>query len=226
MVAEEVDGLAGLMHGLAPDVPIAPLERQVLPDQQPGPVGRVVYLRAGDMGVDADQVESGVGRQFDVPDQFGWWGRRQVAPGGTEVGSFEEEALTVDRGDEVAHLDLAQTGDDRSLVAGPVSVPGPDVDPVEGLGAEGPGPPQVGAFHGHPPAHRVGPGREVLVLDVGRFERVVAVAGDDRLELDGAGGRAVQHCLQLQHGPFFARLPAQHLQGLDADRAGPVDAHV
>ena len=64
VVAEQVDGLPGLAHGLLADrAGVAPLEGHVLPQQQPGLVGGVVELGPGDVGVDAEQVEPGVDGQ-------------------------------------------------------------------------------------------------------------------------------------------------------------------
>ena len=66
MVAEEGDRLAGLADGLAAHLPVAPLERQVLPDQHALPVGGLVELGPGDVGVHPEQVEAGVAGQGDV----------------------------------------------------------------------------------------------------------------------------------------------------------------
>ena len=61
VVAEQVDHLAGLAHGLLADLAgVAPLEREVLPQQHPGLVGGVVELGPGHVGVDPEQVETGL----------------------------------------------------------------------------------------------------------------------------------------------------------------------
>ena len=58
---------AGLAHRLLADAAgVAPLQRQVLPEEQAALVGRVVELGAGDVGVDAEEVEAGVEGEVDV----------------------------------------------------------------------------------------------------------------------------------------------------------------
>ena len=76
MVAEQVDRLAGLAHGLLADrAGVAPLQREVLPHQHAELVGGVVQLGAGDVAVHAQQVEAGLAGQLDVAAHLG---RRRV----------------------------------------------------------------------------------------------------------------------------------------------------
>ena len=61
VVAEEVDHLAGLTHGLAADRAVVPApHRQVLPDEHSSLVGRIVEGRVRDVGAEAQQVDAGV----------------------------------------------------------------------------------------------------------------------------------------------------------------------
>ena len=79
VVAEQVDGRGRLPHGLLADAAgVAPLQREVLPEQQAGLVGRVVELGPGDVGVDPQQVEAGLARQL---------ARRAPAPSGVASAS-------------------------------------------------------------------------------------------------------------------------------------------
>ena len=71
VVAEQVDHLPRLAHGfLAGAARVAPLQREVLPEEQAGLVGRVVQLGPGDVRVDAEQVEVRLDREVDVPDEL------------------------------------------------------------------------------------------------------------------------------------------------------------
>ena len=63
VVAEQVDRRGGLPHGLLADAAgVAPLQREVLPEEEAGGVGGVVELGSGDVGMDAQQVEPGLAR--------------------------------------------------------------------------------------------------------------------------------------------------------------------
>ena len=84
VVAEELDGGGGLADRLLADAAgVAPLEREVLPQQQALLVGGVVELGPGDVGVDAQEVEAGVEGQLDVarPARPGWPRRGPSASG-------------------------------------------------------------------------------------------------------------------------------------------------
>ena len=117
VVAEELDRRAGLADGLLAHASgVAPLEREVLPQEQPPLVGGVVQLGAGDVGVDAQQVETGVEGEVDVAGQLGRGGLGQGHAGGPLVRALEEEALAVDRGHPAPHADLAQAGAEPPLV--------------------------------------------------------------------------------------------------------------
>ena len=68
MVGQQVDRLAGLAPGLGLDpAGVAPLQREVLPEQHPGLVGRLVQLGAAHVGVQAQEVEPGVARPGPRP---------------------------------------------------------------------------------------------------------------------------------------------------------------
>ena len=64
VVAEQVDGLARLADRLLADrAGVAPLQREVLPEEHAELVGGVVELGPGDVAVDPQQVEAGVARR-------------------------------------------------------------------------------------------------------------------------------------------------------------------
>ena len=88
---------------------VAPLEGQVLPEQQAGLVGRVVQLGSADVGVDAKEVEPGrpwpAGRRRRAPRA---WPRR--VPGGWAlVRALHEHPLAVD-------LERSSSSSERSAV--------------------------------------------------------------------------------------------------------------
>ena len=89
---------------LADRAAVAPLQRQVLPQQHAGLVGRVVELGPADVGVHPQEVEPGVAGQGDVAGDLGRLGLGQRHAGRALVGALEEEPLAVDRGDPVAEL--------------------------------------------------------------------------------------------------------------------------
>ena len=67
MVPENVDRFFGLTNRLAPDLArVAPLQREVLPDENPQFVGGFVGLGPGHVSVHADEIEPGVLGQGDV----------------------------------------------------------------------------------------------------------------------------------------------------------------
>ena len=98
VVAEQVDGLAGLAHRLLADAAgVAPLQGQVLPEQQPVAVGGVVELGPADVGVDPQQVEAGVAGERDVTFEVVGRASASAMPGRPWLAALEEEALAVDR---------------------------------------------------------------------------------------------------------------------------------
>ena len=140
---------AGLADGLLADASgVAPLEREVLPQQQALLVGRVVQLGAGDVGVDAEQVEAGVEGEVDVAGQLGRRGLGQGHAGGALVRALEEEALAVDRGDPARMRTWRRpVRSRRSSDTAPLALPSScsthlHGEVVQGRRAEGPGPPQ------------------------------------------------------------------------------------
>ena len=162
VVAEQLDGGVGLAHGLLADATgVAPLQGEVLPEQEAPLVGRVVELGSGDVGVDAEEVEPGVEGQIDVAGQLCRGGLGQRHAGRPLVRALEEEALAVDRRDPAPHPDLAQAGAQPSLVGGGAAVVGGEVDPhrqvVQRGCAEGARPPQRGPVDGDRPLDLVRP---------------------------------------------------------------------
>ena len=116
--AEQVDHLAGLAHRLLADAPrVAPLQREVLPQEQPGLVGGRRRARAGSR---ARARAAGRGRRpsasVDVAGEL--LGRRlgQRHPRRALVRALEEQALAVDRADPAAQLHLPQPGAQRAPV--------------------------------------------------------------------------------------------------------------
>ncbi len=161
MVAEQVDGCRRLAHGLLADAAgVAPLEREVLPEQQAGLVGRVVELGPADVGVDAEQVEPGVlGRARRRRRAR----RRCASPSAMRVGPWlaplrnSRSPLTLEH--PVPHR---RPGAGRCAAPrrGSVGLPRPrralggatsTAHVVEGLVAEGVGPPQLGVRDGDGP---------------------------------------------------------------------------
>jgi len=64
-VAELVDGGPGLAGGLgAQPSGVAPLQREVLPEEQPGLVGRLVELGPADVGVEPEEVGERLARDL------------------------------------------------------------------------------------------------------------------------------------------------------------------
>ena len=86
VVAQQVDGLAGLAHGLLADgARVPPLQREVLPHQHAQLVGGVVQLGPGDVPVHADQVEPGFARELHVAAHLRRRGVGQRLAGGRDV---------------------------------------------------------------------------------------------------------------------------------------------
>ena len=97
MVAEQVDHLARLADRLlARAARVAPLQREVLPQQQPGGVGGVVELGAGDVGVDAQEVEVRVLGELDVAGELGRGRVGERHAGRAVVRAHQEDPLAVD----------------------------------------------------------------------------------------------------------------------------------
>ena len=87
-----------------------PLQRQVLPDEHPEPVGGVVELGAGEVPVDPQQIEPRPRRRFHVGRHLLGGGLGGQGPGGADRDPLQEEGLVVDPQHEVAHPHLAQAG--------------------------------------------------------------------------------------------------------------------
>ena len=72
MVAEGVDRLARLANGLLADLAgVAPLQREVLQQQDPQLVGGPVQLVPGDVGLHAQDVEAGLDGELHVAPDVG-----------------------------------------------------------------------------------------------------------------------------------------------------------
>ena len=79
VMAELITASLRLAHGLLADRPrVSPLQREVLPQQHAQLVGRVVQLRARDVAVDAQQVESGIACQLHVAAHLRRWSPRRA----------------------------------------------------------------------------------------------------------------------------------------------------
>ncbi len=153
VMAEVVDGQTGLAASLAADAAaVAPLQGQVLPQQQARFVGRVVELGSGDVSVEAQEVETRVDGQRDVAPHLVGGGLAERHARRSLVGALQEEALAVDAGDPVARLDGAQADVAPAAVADRARLGAHlDLDVIEGLVAQGVGPPAAGFGDGHRP---------------------------------------------------------------------------
>ena len=108
----------GLADGLVADAAgVAPLQREVLPDEHAELVGGVVELGPADVRVQAHEVEAGVRGQDDVAAQLLGGGVAERPAGRAEVGALEEQPLAVDREHPVVQRHLAEAGAHRAGVA-------------------------------------------------------------------------------------------------------------
>jgi hypothetical protein len=207
VVAEQIDRLGGLADGLGSHPGVAPLQREVLPQQQAMSVGGLVQLGATDVAVDAQQVQPGLAGQDDVGFDLLRRGVAQFPPGRSLVGPFQVQPLAVHGGDEVLHPELAQPGCHPPAIAHHVTAGIGHLDRhlVQRLIAQRVGPPQSGLVDHHLPPHVVEPGGE-RVLDLARRCGRGDGGGDGG---DAAGGR-VEHRPDLDDGPLRARFGAQH----------------
>ena len=111
MVPELVDGLAAWRTAsLRIAAGVAPLQREVLPQQHAQLVGGVVQLGPGDVTVDAQQVEPGLAGQLDVVAELGRVGVAERHARRCQVRALDEHPLAVDREHPVLQHDLAQPG--------------------------------------------------------------------------------------------------------------------
>ncbi len=220
MVPERVDGGAGLCDGLlANRSSVAPLEREVLQEQDPRFVGCVVQRAVGDVAVHAECVEAEVDRCVQVGANHPVGGIRRAGGGRQDVRALEEEALAVHRADPVVPLDLAQPGAALTAIAHLTVDDDLDGDLDQRLVAE----------RSRPPQCRIG--------DVDRPLEVV-LAGGDRLELlvdlDVVDVRAHRHrcepvAVDARRDPQVRSscigVTAQHPQSIDLHGAGVVEEH-
>ena len=111
MVAERRHCLARLAHGLAANVPaIAPLQREVLQEDDAELVGGGVQGVDGDVRLHAEGVEAGRHGTLDVAADERRAGVGETRTRRDEVGPLEEQPLAVDREHPVVEGDLAQAG--------------------------------------------------------------------------------------------------------------------
>ncbi len=220
VVAEQVDGLRGLSGCLLADRPgVAPLEREVLPDEHPQLVGGLVELGAGDVAVDAEQVEAGIGRQRDVAPELVGRGLGQGHAGGPDVGPLQEQALAVHRQHPAVHRHLAEPGAHRSGVAGLVVDGDRHLEVRQWLVAQRTRPPQAGVVDPEGPLDGVGAlGQRVLEL-------ALDVAVERGPDADRARLVAVQVGPNHDVGPGRVGVAAQHPHPRDPHGARALDPH-
>jgi hypothetical protein len=151
--------------------------------------------------------------------------------GWAEVGALEEEALAVDRHDPPVEADLAQAGahlEDvaRRLVGRPVvAVETSTTHVVEGLVAEGVGPPQRGRVDGDGPLDAVLAGGDHVVELVLGAVGGVGGRGDGGAEPARGLGGGVDDGPEGEHGPVLVGVGAAHPGVADAERSGRLEAH-
>ncbi len=110
MMTELVDRFAGLTHGLLADgAGVAPLQREVLPQQHAELVCRVVQLGPRDVTVHSQQVEPCLARQLHIATHLGGGCVSESHPRRCQVGALHEHRLAVDREDPVLQHDFAQS---------------------------------------------------------------------------------------------------------------------
>ena len=145
VVTEQVDRLARLADRLlAHTAGVSPLQRHLLPQEEPRLVGGVVELGPRDMCVHAEQVETRVDREVHVTRDLvrsrlaDRHARRPV------VRALEEEPLAVHRHDPVAHRHGPEPHPHSPLVAHLVADRHRDDDVVQRLRPERMRPPEGG----------------------------------------------------------------------------------
>ena len=220
VVTQEVDRLAGLAHGLLADAPrVAPLQGQVLPQEQPGLVGRVIQLRPCDVGVDAEEVEPGLLGQRHIARDLRGRGFGQRHARRALVRPLEEQTLTVDAHHPVIHADLTQAGAERLAVAHDSVRFGHVNGDVHHVGLpQRVRPPQRRSFDDDGPLHAVlARGQRMVGLVLGVAHR--------RAQPNGRGLDRVEAAAEAHHRARLARVGAQAAQPVDAHGAGLVDVH-
>ena len=195
-MAELVDCFAGLTHGLLADrARVAPLQREVLPQQHAQFVGSVVQLRTRDVAVHSQQIEPGLASQLHVATHLG--GRR-VAQGHArrrKVCALHEHRLAVDGEDPVLQHDFAQAGAHCAGVADHLVDRDLDLDVGQLLFTERPRPPQPGLVDVEVPVDFVESSGERL------FVLVEQLAVDARADPHGSGHVAVEAGVQTAGVP-------------------------
>ena len=227
VVPEQVHHLARLAVRLLPGTtPVAPLEREVLPEEQSRRVGRVVQLGARDVRVQPEQVEVRVLREGDVVRELVRARLGERHAGRTLVGAHHEDRFAVHPPLPVPDLDVAEGRGQAPIVAADAVDLHPDLDVDARLAPEAPGPPARGPVHeeghgqGRPPArgldgHRgLGESRPLLVGHV-RDE-------DDVVTWRRAPG--IERHVEPELAAHVVRLGAEHAQPRDAHGAGVAQA--
>ena len=192
----------------------------------PCAVGRLVELRPGDMGVHPEQVEAGRrgpgSRRRPVRSQLASASARRVGP--------QLRPLRKRRSPLTVATKLRTRTCRRPVVSDAVAgrsdsaVLRLDRRPrrsrtldltLEGLGAEGVRPPQLGTFDGQPPAHPVDPrGQGVFVdtLDLIVSAGMAPLTPGGGAHGHGARAQGVEVGLELQGGGVLGGVSAQHLE--------------
>src|SRR5699024_3867819 len=118
VMAEEIDGLAGLATRLFSDrASVTPLERKILPDEGTSFVRSGVYLGAGDVTEDPNQVVIGVFGGLDVGAELIGCGVGEQHACRPEVDPFREQADAIDVQNPTTKVDLAKADPAGDAVA-------------------------------------------------------------------------------------------------------------
>ena len=144
MVAERIDGGSGLFDRLlANGTSVTPLQREVLQQQDPRFVGRVVERAVGDVAVHTQRVEPELDRGMQIGADHLVGRVRRSCSRRQEVRALEEESLAVHRADPVVPDDLPESRAAPSPVADLAVDDDFDGDVDERLVSERPWPPQL-----------------------------------------------------------------------------------
>src|SRR4051812_28529465 len=220
VMAELVDGLPRLADGLlANRAGIAPLQREVLPQQHPEFVGSVVQLRSRDVSVDTQQIEAGFAGKLDVATKFGGCRITERHLRRCKVGPLDEQRLAVDGEHPVVQRHLSEAGAHAARIADRVVDGDLDFDIAQFLITERPGPPQARFVDVQVPVDLVeAAGQRLLVL-------IEQFTVDPRGDADRSGNVAVEPGVQAQVGTSVVDVATQHTPSVDAHRACGFDPH-
>jgi hypothetical protein len=169
VMRQQIDHLLGLAFGLGPNAfGISPLQREVLPDEHPEPIGCPVELDGFDVPVDSHDVEPETDHCVERALNVSGSHRTQVGLQRTNVGALELEPFAIDRRDPVAQLDRPKPDAAFANMTGDAGESNLDSHIVHGWFAQAAGPPQVGLFDRDTPFELVLTRRQdVFVAEVG-----------------------------------------------------------